>query len=263
MSAPDLCQTLREGLPALFECEQMPGGAVRVWTPFLYPDGDVIDVFVEQWGEDYILTDYGDTLGWLRSQSFRDKLTDSQSALIDDVCLTLGVSFKQGQLVLRCVEASALSEAVHRMGQAMIRVADIWFTFQLRAPKTIGAEVDDWLRKQRFDFEKSKQYEGPSGRVWKVDYEIMANARQSLVFLLSTSDSAWAKRQSERVFTACSDLQRRQKGLSFVSLFDDTDDVWGKEDIALVGSVSRTAVWSQRDEFASILAAEPLPLANA
>ena len=262
MNTPDLCEALRATLPVLFECSPAPRGAVRVRTPFLYPDGDVIDVFVEDRGEEYLLTDYGEALGWLRGQSFGDEMTVSQTRMAQDVCLTLGVELGRGQLTLHGVDALALSDAVHRVGQAMVRVADIWFTFQPRAIKTIGDEVDDWLREQRFEFQKLRPYRGRSGRVWTVDYEVLARTRRSLVFLLSTSNLSWARRLSERVVAECSDLSdlpRQQESLSFVSLFDDSANVWREEDFALVGSVSRIATWSRPDEFADILSTEPEP----
>lgn len=262
MSIPDLCEALRATLPALFQCSLAPQGAVRVRTPFLYPDGDVIDVFVEERGDDYLLTDYGEALGWLRAQSFGDDLTVSQTRMTQDICVTLGVEFDRGQLTLHDMDALALSDAVHRVGQAMVRVADIWFTFQPRDLKTIGDEVDGWLREQRFEFQKLKPYRGRSGRVWTVDYEVLAKTRRSLVFLLSTSNPSWARRLSERVVAECSDLSdlpRQREGLSFVSLFDDSANVWREEDFALVGSVSRIATWSRPDEFANILITEPEP----
>ena len=120
-------------------------------------------------------------------------MTVSQTRMAQDVCLTLGVELDRGQLTLHGVDALALSDAVHRVGQAMVRVADIWFTFQPRAIKTIGDEVDEWLREQRFEFQKLRPYPGRSGRIWTVDYEILASTRRSLVFLLSTSNPSWAR----------------------------------------------------------------------
>jgi hypothetical protein len=44
-------------------------GYTRIRTPFLYPDGDVIDVFFRG-GEDVAtVSDLGETLRWLKMQS--------------------------------------------------------------------------------------------------------------------------------------------------------------------------------------------------
>jgi hypothetical protein len=39
-----ICQKLAEQLPLLFVCEER-GEYVRIRTPYLYPDGDIIDLF--------------------------------------------------------------------------------------------------------------------------------------------------------------------------------------------------------------------------
>src|SRR6266702_2042053 len=48
---------------------------IRIRTPFIYPDGDVIDLFYKEDGEYVILSDLGETLGWLRMQT-----TDQQKS---------------------------------------------------------------------------------------------------------------------------------------------------------------------------------------
>ena len=54
-----------------------------------------------------------------------------------------------------------------------------------------------------------------------------------------------------------SHLKLTQTHLGFVSLFDDTEDVWREEDFQLVegGGLSEIARWSRPDEFERILRA--------
>ena len=56
-------------MPPLFVCSPAPQEGVRVRTPMLYPDGGVVDVFVLDSKGSYIVTDFGDALGWLGLQS--------------------------------------------------------------------------------------------------------------------------------------------------------------------------------------------------
>ena len=46
MNHSKLSGMLRSSLSALFACSSTGRGTVRVRTPFMYPDGDVVDVFV-------------------------------------------------------------------------------------------------------------------------------------------------------------------------------------------------------------------------
>ncbi len=132
-----------------------------------------------------------------------------------------------------------------------------------RGSSSVSDEVEAWLREQRFAFTKQTQHSGHwgrSGRVWSVDYEIVTSAQRSMVFLLSTGTRAWARRLSEHVVAGCSDLRglrRADPEVSFVSLFDDTTNVWGEDDFALVGSGARIATCSRPDEFANILTTQP------
>ena len=249
MNTDDLCDALRNSLPALFECMREPQEGVRVRTPMLYPDGGIVDVFDLERGGQHLVTDYGDALGWLRMQSASGKLGPKQRWMVDDVRLTLGVEMHRGQLQARCDDAASLGDAVQRVAQAVVRVSDVWFTFRTRTAQSIADEVDDWLRERPFDFEKGVKRDGRSGRNWTVDYQIVAGARVSLVFLLSSGSRAAARRVSEHVVAGCFDLSHlSESGASLISLFDDTADVWQAEDFNLVQEVSRTAMWSRPDD---------------
>jgi hypothetical protein len=52
-----------------------------------------------------------------------------------------------------------------------------------------------------------------------------------------------------------SHLQMRPEAVRFVSLFDDTLDVWSPEDFRLVEELSEVSRWSRPDELAEKLAA--------
>ena len=89
MNAETLCAALQQAMPPLFVCSPAPEEGVRVRTPMLYPDGGVVDVFVQERNGGYIVTDYGDALGWLGLQSASRQRSQKQIALIQDVCQTL------------------------------------------------------------------------------------------------------------------------------------------------------------------------------
>ena len=130
MNADELGVSLGKSLPALFECTPAPREGVRVRTPLMYPDGGMVDVFVvEQDGGCYV-TDFGETLGWLRLQSASSRRSPKQTRMVEDACQPLGVKLDRGQLMLRANTADGLGEAVLRLAQAAARVSDLWFTFR-------------------------------------------------------------------------------------------------------------------------------------
>ena len=259
MNVNELCASIGRTLPPLFVCSPAPQEGVRVRTPMLYPDGGVVDVFVLERGSSFIVTDFGDALGWLGLQSVSRQRSPKQQMLIQDVCQTLRIEQLQGQLVLRSVADDALAESVLRVAQAAVRVSDLWFTLRSQSLQSTADEVEEWLREKQIPFDRQVQKQGRSTRNWNVDFETHTDNRTSLVFLLSTGTRGAVLRVAEHVVTRCVDLSHlKQPALTFVSLFDDTVDVWRPEDFNLVEEHSEIARWSRPDEFESLLrATEP------
>ena len=105
---------------------------------------------------------------------------------------------------------------VSRVAQAALRVSDLWFTFRAQAVQSITDEVADFLEDRELGFERSERLAGRSGRGWMVDFH-------------------------------------GPEALTFVSLFDDTADVWADEDFRLVEPLSMVSRWSRPDELAAVL----------
>ena len=261
MNILDVCASISSGLPALFECTPAPREGIRVRTPLMYPDGTIVDIFVLDRGGSYTLTDFGETLGWLRMQSVTDRRTPNQRRLVDDVCQTLGVELYRGQLVLRGCALHELSEAIVRIAQAAVRVSDIWFTMRRRVVQSVSNDVSRWLAEREIRFEANVKHRGTSGREWTIDFQTYSNGhtappRPSLVFLLSAPSQAAVRRVTSHVVAACHDLNElrvRDSRPKFVSLFDDRADVWRREDYRLVSQLSTVATWSRRNELERFL----------
>lgn len=256
MNTNDLCASIGQSLPPLFVCSPAPLEGVRVRTPMLYPDGGVVDVFVLERGSGYTITDFGEALGWLGLQSVSRHRSPRQQALIDDVCQTLRIESVDGQLVLRGVKNEDLAESILRVAQAVVRVSDVWFTLRGQALQTTAEEVGEWLSGREINYERGSGKQGRSMRYWTVDFEIWSGRGTSLVFLLNTGSRGAARRIAEHVLAGCVDLSHlkvSEPSLTFVSLFDDTQDVWRPEDFRLVEEHSLVARWSNPDEFEHIL----------
>lgn len=253
----DICENIRRGLGSLFSCSHM-NGYVRIRTPFLYPDGDVIDVFAKQYGDTIHLTDLGETVRWLRMQSVAKRRSLKQKKIIDDVCLNHGVEWFRGMLVLRDKSQSSMSSAIIRLAQACLRTSDVWFTLRTRAVETIVDDIEDLLSEKSVRFDRRESVRGRSGHVYIVDFHTRTPRQSSFVFVLSTGSKSAARGASEHVVTACHDLSNHAIGpeaIKFIALFDDTIDVWDDKHIKLVGELSEIAFWSRPDEFLEKIAA--------
>lgn len=252
---PTPCDYIAENMGELFECLPV-NGRTRIRTPYLYPDGDVIDVFLTEDDFPTTLTDFGDTLGWLWTQTVSSRRTSRQERLIEDVCLTHGVELYRGMLMVRVSRPEMLSEAVVRLSQAALRVSDLWFTFRSQTAASINDEVEEFLLGRDIRFDRGERLVGRSGRTWSVDFHTRTAERSALVNVLSTGSNASARRMAEHTLATWHDLSNLRiaiEGMRFVSLFDDELDVWTPEDFGLVEQVSEVAYWSRKDEFAELL----------
>ncbi|MGH7271285.1 MAG: DUF1828 domain-containing protein [Polyangiaceae bacterium] len=251
----DPCAQISSQLSSLFVCAPHDS-RVRVRTPFLYPDGDIIDLFYSDANGVRTLTDLGETVRWLRAQTTSTRRSPKQRQMIEDVCLNHGVEMFKGMLLHRLRPADRLADAVLRLGQACLRVADIWFTLRTRAVESATDEVADYLSERNIPFDRAEKLVGRSGREWNLDFHARTPEASSLVCMLSTGSRAAGRKIAEHVLATWYDLNALAVGaqpLRFVSLFDDTMDVWQPEDFSLVDSVSEVARWSRPDEFEELL----------
>ena len=125
MNSDKLCATIGKTLPPRFECSPAPQEGVRVRTPLMYPDGGIVDVFVLERGNGYVVTDFGDALGWLRMQSVNTQPSLQQNLMIKEICQALDIDLHSGQLVLRSGVDDTLEKTVLRVAQAIVRVSDV------------------------------------------------------------------------------------------------------------------------------------------
>lgn len=257
MNPIEVCAFLDRSLSPLFECSPAPMEGVRVRTPMMYPDGGIVDVFVLERSDGFAVTDFGDALGWLHLQSVSRNRTRRQDLLIEDVCQTLGVELFRGQLLLRNINTEELGDAVIRLGQAIVRVSDVWFTMRSQSFQTTADEVEEWLNERQIPHERGVRARGRSNQDWTIDFRTETN-RTSLVFLLGTGTRGATRRITEHVLAGCVDLSHlkiSKPDLTFVSLFDDTQDVWREQDFRLVADHSEIAYWSRPDTLERILIA--------
>ena len=77
-----------------------------------------------------------------------------------------------------------------------------------------------------------------------------------LSLFLPAEPGGGARRVAEHVVAAWHDLSQFRVGpqaARFVSLFDDTSDVWSEDDFRLVESLSDISRWTRPDEFIELL----------
>ena len=241
MNNNEVCEAIQKQIGELFVCTEHDDSYHRIRTPYLYPDGDNIDLFCKHEGNVVTVTDLAETTGWLRMQTISPKRSVKQNQLIADTCMTHGVEFERGMLQAQYKpeDEASLAMVITRVAQAAFRVSDLWFTFRSRAVESITDEVADYLTERALPFQRREKLKGRSTKDWVVDFRVGAPESSALVHVLSTANRYAAHQVAEHVLAAWYDLDYlKSKSLKFVSLVDDTADVWEEQDIKLVERLS-------------------------
>ncbi len=250
------CDLIAEQMGQLFNCTTV-NGYVRIRTPFLYPDGDLIDIYFRESDDGLILSDLGSTLMWLNTQRMVERRTPRQLQIVQEVCVTHNVHFSDGALWLR-LQSAQLADAVTSLAQAASRVADICFTLRSRIPSTIKEEVAEFLTEHGVPFRQNVKVIGYSQKEYTIDFFTTPPRRDSYVALLSTESSANALELAERTLGIWHDLDVLKKlngsGAAtrlpkFVTLFHDTHEVWRPEHTRMLERDSEIARWSEPSDF--------------
>ena len=178
MDASDACQDLQRRIGALFTCSDH-GDYQRIHTPYLYPDGDNIDLFCRVDGDTLTVSDLAETTGWLRMQSATLRRSLKQTRLIEDACVTQGIEFYRGMLQARCRSGDELAQVVHpgSAGSAP-SIRPCGFSFRSRLGESITDEVADFLNERELAFDRAEKLVGRSGRGWTVDFHAPCRATQ-------------------------------------------------------------------------------------
>jgi Domain of unknown function DUF1828 len=257
MTAIMPCELISRYIGELYKCSQ-GDDYIAIRTPYIFPDGDIIELYYQGTGASGRLTDFGETLRWLGGQTPAQRRTKKHLSLIEDTCSTHHVELVDGQVSVNVGRPEAMAEAITRLAQATIRIADVSFTFRSRAYQSFADEVEELLVDKQISFERNAGVEGESGELWPIDFRTVRQARTSLVYVLSTGSRGQAKRLTDHVVAAFYDLRKLRDEtppINLISLVDDDAAVWEPEDFKRLESLSKVAAWSRPDDFIDSLAA--------
>lgn len=251
MVTQDICRQIARGVGDAFSCLGM-GAYVQVRTPFLYPDGRIIDLYIRTDNDRWTATDLGETHRWLDAHSWSDKRTAGQQELVRQVCATLGLDEFRGALVTKVDDPAHAAEAVTRLAQGAMRVADLWLTFRAKVIETVRDQVAEYLDHRKIAYERQIVREGKSKTQWKIDFETRLSKKTSWIQVLTTGSRGAAAQIRDHTVAAWVDLGG-ENGTELISLFDDSLNIWREEDVRQLEAVSTVAFWSNPEDFVSHL----------
>lgn len=255
------CQTiatqLQQTLPLAYICEPIGEERLRLLTPFLYPDGDYIELYIEQTPAGVYLTDLGEVLAHLTDGGISFRQSPKRRKTLNSILGLHGVELFNGELRVRLNEEPTLdmSWLVSRLTQAAVQTLDMLYTLRLGSLVTFQEEVEEYWIERGIPYEAKYQIVGGSGELYTVDY-YLPQRRPVLVATLSTALTSYANTLTSKIVRQWHDIRRVDGRFNYLSLLDDSSDVWKPEWIDQIGQLSHVVVWRERERMEQVLTAD-------
>lgn len=241
----------------------LPRGHIRIETPFLYPDGSNVDVFVVNDPDRPLLpptrlTDFGQTTAFLLNHEVKPWTSAKRRVQLQEAVSLCGVELVGGALVKPITDVEKdLEEGIILLGQACIRMSDLLFTKRLQLQSVFSDDVEEFLSDADLSYEVSPSLDGPFGPV-AVDFLVRGRITTSAVMTLFSRLPAAAHASANEVFRKAHDLQTAGRAEQRVTLLDDTVDVsrvYRDEDLRRIETYSTLVPFSDRNTARALLAA--------
>jgi hypothetical protein len=217
------------------ECDVVRNGALRMATPFLYPNGDRIDVFLEANASSLFrhlsLTDYGQTALYLRSAQVKMEATARKREIFDEILSSLSVKSINGDLYVEIekTEPDDLTDAIFRLSQACIRISEFASHQRLRSANPFRDDVEDFFEASKLPFVPDVKVLGRYKNEVKIDFEIVMPKVRSYVCVLSTMSESTAHQSAIEAFRKWYDIK-------------PPDILFGEKLITVYNSKSKTKI---------------------
>ena len=246
MKCEDVIREYLGKIKGNFFCEPS-NGRLRLTTPYVYPDNDLVEVYVEELpGGRIRVSDLGETSRHLHAQGFdvfaspKRKFIAETAASRVNALFESGTIFKEGNL-------AEIGEIIFDVVVAARGVADLIYTSRAYEPAPFIEEVAEFLKDHQFRFERRVPVRGSSGREYRVGFRV-----EEIVFLqpISAEFQRALKPRVDAVVRLWVDIDR---GALKFSLLNDLDFSWPEPDVIILSRFSQVFRWSSREQLATAL----------
>lgn len=255
----DLLQKELASISLVKECDVVDSGAIRIATPFTFPDGSNIDLFlIPHPGlfKGYTLSDYGYTAMYLMEIGFDLWQTKKRRQVIADICEQFGVAQDSGQFFISLDEKNMpeLGLLMARLAQACTRLVDLSFTQRMQNVSGFTSDVEEFLAVKNLEYEPDPELMGRYGTPIRLDFAVSGRQSRSLIQTFSTANPTTTHVASNEIFRKWFDLKGRPE--QFVTVFDAKAEGIKIEDLQRLSDVSLVLSFpNEQDRFAEAISA--------
>lgn len=247
----EIKNAIESGMPNIFRCEQN-GEFLELSTPFLDPEGDLINIFVKPESKRIVVTDAGETHRNLFNYGIPIQLTKNRKKILDDVLSIYRINNTDSELWLEINRVDDVSMGIMRMGQTITRILDLVYTTRYVPKTNFNNRVFKFLMDNRINVEQDYRIIGGSGEEHKVDFKVFESKKIKLVKTLSAKDISGANILVSKTFRSWYDINRADASKK-LTLLDDENDIWRDEWKAQLGYVSSVIKFDDKNNLLEFL----------
>jgi hypothetical protein len=243
----EIKEYIKQSLNSLFPCNEQNGFLV-ITTPFFYPDGDDIELYIEFREDHLLLSDMGETLRFLDSYLFDVKSTNKRKSIITDVIKSHNILFNKGTLLAVIKNPDNIFEAMVSLSQAIIRISDLLYTARGASFAAFEEEVKSMLDDNNFNYEQDYQVETSSSN-YVFEFAVESDRGLNLMKLVNAPKKGHPN--TDRIvkiwFDISTDLEEKHPKENRLTLLDDSSYAWKPNQFAVIEKLSSVHKWSRRE----------------
>ncbi len=222
-------------------CDIIKSGALRLSTPFNFPDGSNIDLFLKPTNDlfgNLVLSDLGQTSDYVSDLQFDLFATKKRRIILDDICSSLEVTQNNGsfEIIIEAQQVTNLPQAIVRLAQTCIRASDLVYTQRLKNAGSFQDEVEEFLATSQVYYDPDIVLVGDFDKEVKVDFRVKGSKVISLVQTLSSRNNTHVA--SNEVFRRWYDLQSYKQSNQFLTILDQTSGGYRDDDVKRLSNMS-------------------------
>lgn len=260
MNCLDVHRMIESQIPNGFSCH-VDTEKLALVTPFTYPDGDSVEVFVYSRPSDgrMVLTDLGETVRYLAGHGVSISDSNRRDAIVQDICATAEVFFRDGMLVTLVPRPDEFTSRLLGLGQTIVRVADMVYTAKSAVPVPFKDEVREYVSSAGLEIVSQKwisdhldKYKLP----YRPDFGYARRNKVTVVKALSSLSPRLANDQVSKVIRLWHYMKTRSviNEWQRLTIIDDSTGIWQDDWITQMQDLSPVIRWAEdREQLDGIL----------
>ena len=249
ISCQEIKNEFEKNIGFLFECHETPAYTELI-TPFLYPDGDFITLYILRDVGKTIVTDLGETCANLYLHGLSSKLSKGRQLIFDETMQNQVIRFDDGELWTEVINGNtftSLNMSIMRMSQAISRISDTVYMQKKSSKDDFTETVSSFLTKNKIPYERGFSIDGSSGDSYKIDFCVKAGAKLKLIKALSADNGSGANLMVSATLRTFYDIGKTGRELSNLTVYNAEQPVWKREWIDLLNNVSTVYTLKEPD----------------